>query len=175
MQRVLIGGGAEHLRMKKIDSLCENFNIHNLERNFFLPSNEPNTEETYGIALIRRLKQKAFLKPIHGKTQAIILLEADHLTLPAQHALLKLLEEPPDHTIIILTTENTYSLLETIRSRCRIIIKENDSKNTELPEIDLILDDFSVRNILLLSEKVAKANPVLWVSANIRKLHSLLI
>ena len=43
------------------------------------------------------------------------------MTIEAQNALLKTLEEPPEYAIIILITSNKESLLDTIKSRCEII------------------------------------------------------
>jgi DNA polymerase-3 subunit delta' len=45
--------------------------------------------------------------------------EADRLTLPAQNALLKTLEEPPAGTTIIMTAQEPMALLPTVLSRCR--------------------------------------------------------
>jgi len=56
--------------------------------------------------------------------------EADKLTLPAQNALLKALEEPPKQTLFILTTAKKGSLLETIRSRCRLLELTSSSVST---------------------------------------------
>lgn len=47
--------------------------------------------------------------------------EANLLTVPAQNALLKMLEEPPDSTSFYLTLNSATSLLPTIRSRCQVI------------------------------------------------------
>ena len=43
------------------------------------------------------------------------------MTIRAQNALLKTLEEPPEYAIIILITSNKEALLDTIKSRCEII------------------------------------------------------
>ena len=43
------------------------------------------------------------------------------MTIEAQNALLKTLEEPPEYAIIILITSNKEALLDTIKSRCEII------------------------------------------------------
>ena len=51
----------------------------------------------------------------------MIITEAQNLTLPAQNALLKTLEEPPAHSLIILTTPNPALLLPTVVSRCQVI------------------------------------------------------
>ena len=47
--------------------------------------------------------------------------EAGQLTIPAQNALLKILEEPPANTQFILSVSNPRSLLPTISSRCRLM------------------------------------------------------
>lgn len=78
-----------------------------------------------GIALIRQVLSTISLKPIRGQKKSVILLHADTLSIPAQNALLKTLEEPPADTLLILTAENENMLLETIRSRCQII-KNNE-------------------------------------------------
>lgn len=51
--------------------------------------------------------------------------EANLLTLPAQNALLKVLEEPPTNTTIYLTCFSAQTLLPTIRSRCHLRILPN--------------------------------------------------
>lgn len=50
--------------------------------------------------------------------------EAQQLTLPAQQALLKILEEPPSLTEFVLSLDNRDSLLPTIRSRCQFLLLE---------------------------------------------------
>ena len=71
------------------------------------------------IADVRRLKTAASRKPYRLKTKTIVIHQAEHLTLPAQNALLKTLEEPPAHTLLILTTTNRHQLLPTLVSRCQ--------------------------------------------------------
>ena len=92
-----------------------------------------------GIALIRQIIQSISLKSIRGKGKAVIILHAEMLSLPAQNALLKTLEEPPPETIIVLTAENEHLLLPTILSRCLIINTPlgNNSKYTEsIPNLE---------------------------------------
>lgn len=69
------------------------------------------------IDAIRELNKSISLKP-YSKYRVYLIDEAEKLTLQAQNALLKTLEECPDYGIIILVTKNELSLLETIRSRC---------------------------------------------------------
>jgi DNA polymerase III gamma/tau subunit len=47
--------------------------------------------------------------------------DAERLAAPAQNALLKLLEEPPEHTVIIMTAPAEHALLATTVSRCQVV------------------------------------------------------
>ncbi len=69
------------------------------------------------IETIRESISAAALKPYEGKWKVFILLGADRLTQDASNALLKTLEEAPEHTVFILVTNNKANLLETIQSR----------------------------------------------------------
>lgn len=80
-----------------------------------------NEEGSIGIALIRELQEKLYLSPYQGKTKSIVIFHAQHLTLEAQNALLKLLEEPPAFVCSILIVPSIEQLLPTIVSRCQMI------------------------------------------------------
>ena len=58
------------------------------------------------------------IKPYSSKYKIYIIADADLMTVQAQNALLKTLEEPPQYAVIMLLTENAEVLLPTIRSRC---------------------------------------------------------
>lgn len=60
------------------------------------------------------------LKPYRASRRVVIINEAQLLSLPAANALLKTLEEPPGHAVIILVADEQ-NLLETIVSRCQLI------------------------------------------------------
>ena len=75
-----------------------------------------------GIAEIRAFIQKLSLLPQHGMLSAGVIARAQLLTLQAQQALLKTLEEPPGHTILLLGVQNSAQLLPTVLSRCQIIM-----------------------------------------------------
>ncbi len=76
---------------------------------------------TYGIDTVRKLKKWSLLKPFNSNAKLALIQHADKLTTEAQNALLKLIEEPPENTLIFLTTKNENLLLATIRSRCQTI------------------------------------------------------
>ena len=72
------------------------------------------------IAQIRKLQTDIIIKP-HKEYKIYIINQAEKMTVEAQNALLKTLEEPPEYAIIILITSNKEALLDTIKSRCEII------------------------------------------------------
>ncbi|HYL74878.1 MAG TPA: AAA family ATPase [Bryobacteraceae bacterium] len=69
------------------------------------------------IEQMRLLKERAQFKPLHGRRRVFLIDHIDRANEQAANSLLKILEEPPDHLILIMTAENPYDLLTTIRSR----------------------------------------------------------
>jgi DNA polymerase III delta prime subunit len=103
-------------------------------------------EKAMGIEDVRDIQGQILLKPFRGKTKAVIINAYGSITPEAQNALLKILEEPPANTIIVITTEKKELILPTIISRCKVIVLQEK-------EIKLTQDDLSkfeeVLNILL--------------------------
>ena len=85
-------------------------------------------------------------------------MSAELLTSAAQNALLKTLEEPPEHTIIILATDVKDILLPTILSRCQIIyLPENrDEDLTESLDLLTRLPKMSAGERLAVAESISK-------------------
>lgn len=73
------------------------------------------------IAAVRNLTAALAVKPYEALKRVVVIHRAQALNPQAANALLKLLEEPPADTILILIAVNTYSLLPTIVSRCQQI------------------------------------------------------
>jgi len=69
------------------------------------------------IEQMRLLKERAPFKPLRGNRRVFLIDHIDRAGEQAANSLLKTLEEPPDHLILLLTAENAYDLLPTIRSR----------------------------------------------------------
>jgi len=69
------------------------------------------------IPQMRLLKERAQFKPLHGRRRVFLIDHIDRANEQAANSLLKTLEEPPEHLIVIMTAENSYDLLPTIRSR----------------------------------------------------------
>jgi DNA polymerase III delta' subunit len=73
------------------------------------------------IEQMRLLRDIVHLKPMTGKRRVFIVAEAEKMTEEAANSLLKILEEPPLFSYIILMTDNPFLLLPTIKSRCQIL------------------------------------------------------
>jgi len=69
------------------------------------------------IEQMRLLKERAQFKPLHGARRVFLIDHIDRANEQAANSLLKILEEPPEHLILLLAAENPYDLLPTIRSR----------------------------------------------------------
>jgi len=72
------------------------------------------------IHQMRLLKERAQLSPMRGRHRVFLIDHIDRANEQAANSMLKILEEPPPHLILILTAENVYDLLPTIRSRAVI-------------------------------------------------------
>ena len=85
-----------------------------------------------GIDDIRALREAVKLSPANSRKKVYIIDEAHMLTTEAANALLKTLEEPPDHVMFILATTNPEKLIETIKSRAtNILFKKATEKEVE--------------------------------------------
>lgn len=69
------------------------------------------------IEEIREMIMWATLKPYEGHWKVFVIAGAERMTVEAQNAILKTLEEPPEQTVICLLVETKEGLLDTIRSR----------------------------------------------------------
>ncbi|MFI5240226.1 MAG: hypothetical protein ACHQUB_00770 [Candidatus Saccharimonadia bacterium] len=79
-------------------------------------------KDSFGIATVNELtKNLALLRTDNQGKRMVILDEAEKLTTEAQNALLKIIEEPPLETIIVLLATSPISLRETLRSRLQAI------------------------------------------------------
>lgn len=105
----------------KIDDIVSFFKILNREKILVTPhKTDKRKTEVLGvddirdIAMILRSKNK-------NQRRVVVIDKAEQMTLSAQSAFLKLLEEPNEGIFYLLITSNLKQLAETIRSRCRII------------------------------------------------------
>lgn len=79
----------------------------------------PSGKKEIGVDRVRDLKRFVLLQPVQGRAKVAIVDDAPALTVAAQNALLKTIEEPPERSFVILIAANADALLATVRSRCR--------------------------------------------------------
>lgn len=82
----------------------------------------PAGKKEIGVDLVRALKRAVQITAVCGRGKVAIIDDADRLTLAAQNALLKTLEEPPPQVFIVLVTASPGGLLSTVRSRSQRIL-----------------------------------------------------
>ena len=96
-----------------------------------------------GVDNIREIREEVSYRPTEGKYKVYIIDEVHMMTTGAFNALLKTIEEPPEYAVILLITENSKNLLDTIQSRCITLntrpltkaeIKEYLIKNLQMDE-----------------------------------------
>ncbi len=91
------------------------------------------THEKPGTISVEDIRQQVndtiAVKPYQGPYKIYIIEGAEMMTIQAQNALLKTIEEPPRYAVIMLLTENAQMLLPTVNSRC-VMLKLRNIKDT---------------------------------------------
>lgn len=96
---------------------------------------EANCADFRGIDMVRDIREKISLSPVNGRSRIWLIDEAGELTLSAQKAFLKILEDTPNHVYFFLATTDPQKIIKTVRNRCT--------------EIKLgLVDDGSIHEIL---------------------------
>lgn len=94
-------------------------NIQLFDINTIEPEEADGKTGDITVKTVRVFLHDAYLSP-SGENRLAIIRRAEHLNLASANALLKILEEPPPHLTLILTSA-TDSILPTIKSRCRVL------------------------------------------------------
>lgn len=110
---------------------------------------EMDSADDRGIETIRRLRSQINYKPSFGKSRIWLLDEAHKLTGDAQEALLKSLEEPPEHVFFIIATTDPQKLKPTLKSRC---VQIDVSKLSEKDMLSLLSRVCKESNIKITKE-----------------------
>lgn len=85
-------------------------------------------QSDYAIDIVRNIRSGAYVLPNEAKYRIIILQNAHNMSEYAQNALLKIIEEPPEHLLFILTVRSDKRMLPTVLSRCARITTSPVSK-----------------------------------------------
>ncbi|MEK7622260.1 MAG: hypothetical protein AAB430_00175 [Patescibacteria group bacterium] len=112
---ILITGSDQSHRLQAAVDYCRDPLLANPDLLILEPHPSVTIKDIH--QLTHFLSRRPYQKPI----KIGLIKSADAITLPAQHALLKILEEPPPHSQIILLAASRHQLLDTIVSRCQII------------------------------------------------------
>src|SRR5690348_588493 len=103
-----------------VKEFAKNENISTFDITIIEKETDSKTTQSIGIDTVKLIQKKLFFKPMKSANKLIVIEDAQLLTPEAQNALLKVLEEPPANTFVMLGTEMKESLLPTILSRCQI-------------------------------------------------------
>lgn len=93
-----------------------------------------NKQGQIGVDEAEEIVKKLILKPFEGGYKVMIIWMADKINIAASNKLLKLIEEPPSNTVLLLIAENEEDMLKTITSRCQSLhfqgLNEKDIRDT---------------------------------------------
>lgn len=95
----------------------------------FISHEKPGTISVDDIR--KQINSDIAVKPYSGPKKVYIMSEGEKMTVQAQNALLKTLEEPPEYAVILILTTNVDSLLSTILSRC-VVLNMKPAKDTQI-------------------------------------------
>lgn len=111
---ILIYGGSLKDRIAKSKEFMRDISAANI-----LEVEIPSDKKSIGIEQIRQAVVFVSKKPFLEGNKAVFVPNADKLTIDAQNAFLKVLEEPPEYALIILCSKTQEALLPTVISRCQ--------------------------------------------------------
>lgn len=123
------------------------------------------------IDAVRELIRVAHLRPVGAAGTRVIVVETISITTEAQNALLKLLEEPPAHTVVHMLVRDQSQLLATLRSR---FAKVDDQATVSLDEATVFLRASHYERLTLIADKT-KAKDALWHRDLLTGLESVLV
>ncbi len=116
---LIVGTNPEKVRIK-IEEIMKSCGIDSLKSpDVFEMAGEA---KSIGIGDVKNLKDFLIKKPLTSKNKLLIVNNAEKLTLDAQNAMLKTLEEPSSTSHIVLITQHEDKLLPTVLSRCKKIL-----------------------------------------------------
>ena len=118
---------------------------------------EMDAASNRGIDEIRSLRENVSIAPAHGQYKIYIIDEVHMLTKEAFNALLKTLEEPPDHVVFILATTDPYKMPSTVISRTQRYDFRKLSIDDIKKQLVIILEsenkDFNNKSLTLIARK----------------------
>ncbi|KKS96685.1 MAG: hypothetical protein UV73_C0009G0036 [Candidatus Gottesmanbacteria bacterium GW2011_GWA2_43_14] len=153
MQTFLILGKDNNFRQAKIAELMKEYDISEFDLY------QLTSDSSIGIAQVRQAVFASAKKPLAGLKKMLVVHSIDTATSEAQNALLKILEEPTQTTVIVMTASSDNQILPTVLSRSQILrASQTDINETESLPVGTLEEIFAASpgRRLLLSENLAK-------------------
>lgn len=113
--------GEDGVGKGKLANILAKFILNgDLDRKYVDIINYSSEKSSFGVDDVRDIIEEVYKKPFEKDKKVIIIHEGNKLTIQAQNALLKTIEEPPTEVYIIILCESLELILDTIKSRCEI-------------------------------------------------------
>ena len=113
--------GEDGVGKGKLANILAKFILNgDLDREYVDIINYSSEKSSFGVDDVRDIIEEVYKKPFEKDKKVIIIHEGTKLTIQAQNALLKTIEEPPKGVYIIILCESLELILDTIKSRCEI-------------------------------------------------------
>jgi len=159
MTYLIIGAAQEEVEQSLLDLAKDFRKIESLEIEAFhadpdVSMIKKGSSENIKLDDVKELQSKNRYKPFQAEHQFAVIYHAENLNVESQNALLKTLEESPDHTIWVLTAPHEKSLLPTIVSRARKIYLSSKQDEREI-DISPFLDGQLVDKLQYVTELIA--------------------
>lgn len=169
MNTFIISSKNIELADKAIAKINEDNNVSKFDIEIY------ESEKAFGIDNVKKIQQKIFLKPSSGKRKSVTINLDKGISIEAQNAMLKLLEEPPASSIIILKTPSSNLFLSTVLSRAQIIELSNQTNNN--PTDKHFENINGVEEALLLAQNLSedKNEAISWLEQTILNLRNEMI
>ena len=141
------------------------------------------SHEKAGVISVGEIREQVVntvdIMPYKGPYKIYIIDEAEKMTVQAQNAILKTIEEPPEYAVIMLLTSNIDSLLPTIRSRCvRLdlkvvddsLVKEYLMEHLQVPDYQAEIDASYAQGSIGKAKEAATSQEFADMTANALKI-----
>jgi hypothetical protein len=135
----------------------------------------------FGIEDARNLISQAYVRPSNADTLCLVV-RADFITLEAQNALLKILEEPPESSCFIFVLPMDLSLLPTLSSRFNLVKNSGSDTDGKTSEFSVFLEsvykdrlsaiDIAIKNKDLAWQRSIKTGLITYLKADGKKLNA---
>jgi DNA polymerase-3 subunit delta' len=107
------------------------------------PESNPKGARAIRIGAVRGIEREAALRPVMARHKVFVLDDADRMTGESPQAILKTLEEPPAHTVLILILARTRAVPATVISRCQLVrfpAREDGQRETRDEAVALLAE-----------------------------------